>query len=340
MFNMPLISIIIPIYNVEKYLSRCLDSVLAQTYKNLEILLIDDGSTDSSAIICDEYARKDVRIKVFHKSNGGVSSARNLGLDKARGEYIGFIDADDEIHPDMYQMLFTQLQQTKADIAACQVEYIKEGVTPTFSVMNRKQFVFESPEDMCICLGGGYYLGGITCNKLFSKNVIKEIRFNVKTVRAEDTEFLIRISDNVNRFVIIPQILYAYYYHSQSALHRPSLLYLLDECKVMKFFIDFCKERNYLRAISSANKLLIHRTLGATLVLCFADVHNKHLILLREQLKYFKNNKALIKVLPTRKQRVFATCLAYFPKSTIFIVRLPFVQYFFNKRYHFDTYEL
>lgn len=94
---MPLVSIIVPIYNAEKTLRRCIDSILSQTFSDWELLMIDDGSTDQSGTICDQYAIKDKRIKVFHKKNGGVSSARNLGLDNARGEWITFVDADDQI---------------------------------------------------------------------------------------------------------------------------------------------------------------------------------------------------------------------------------------------------
>ena len=92
-----LISIIVPVYKVEKYLRRCIDSILAQTYQNIEVLLIDDGSPDNSGEICDEYAERDSRVRVFHKPNGGVSSARNLGLKEAKGQYIGFVDADDRL---------------------------------------------------------------------------------------------------------------------------------------------------------------------------------------------------------------------------------------------------
>ena len=97
MANIPKISVIIPVYNAEKYLYRCIDSVLVQTFTNWELLLIDDGSKDSSGVICDEYAAKDARVRVFHKENGGVSSARNLGLDNARGEWVAFVDSDDYI---------------------------------------------------------------------------------------------------------------------------------------------------------------------------------------------------------------------------------------------------
>src|SRR5665647_2657921 len=102
----PLISIIVPIYKVENYIRNCVDSILNQTYKNLEVILVDDGSTDNCGNICDEYSLKDNRIKTIHKKNGGLSSARNAGLDVAKGEYIGFIDSDDWIEKDMYESLY------------------------------------------------------------------------------------------------------------------------------------------------------------------------------------------------------------------------------------------
>ena len=107
--NQPhLISVIVPVYNVEKYLRQCLDSIINQTYRNLEIILVDDGSTDSSGIICDEYAQIDARIKVIHKENGGLSSARNAGLDvcTSGGDFIAFVDSDDWLEPDMYERLY------------------------------------------------------------------------------------------------------------------------------------------------------------------------------------------------------------------------------------------
>ena len=115
----PLISIIVPIYNVEKYLSRCINSVLSQTFPDFELLLIDDGSTDKSGYICDGYAQKDSRIKVFHIENGGVSAARNYGLDNARGEWITFVDADDWIDKDMYYKLYNEAILSEADIVIC-----------------------------------------------------------------------------------------------------------------------------------------------------------------------------------------------------------------------------
>ena len=114
-----LVSVIIPAYNIEDYIGRCLDSIISQTYKNLEIIVVDDGSRDYTGEILDNYAKKDRRIKVIHKENGGVSSARNKGIEAAEGDYIGFIDGDDLIEPGMYKTLVDLLEEENADIAHC-----------------------------------------------------------------------------------------------------------------------------------------------------------------------------------------------------------------------------
>ena len=114
------ISVIVPVYNVENYIQYCLESLVNQTYKNLQIILVDDGSTDSSGYICDKYALKDKRIKVIHKSNGGLSSARNSGMQLADGNYIGFVDSDDFIMPTFYEELYNLLQKYDSDIAECE----------------------------------------------------------------------------------------------------------------------------------------------------------------------------------------------------------------------------
>ena len=119
----PLISVIIPVYNVEKYLRRCLDSVVAQTYRNLEIICVDDGSVDESGKICDQYAVRDARIKVIHQENQGLSAARNRGLDAAEGAYIAFVDSDDYILEDMYKKMLDKLLDYNVDLCVCQWQY-------------------------------------------------------------------------------------------------------------------------------------------------------------------------------------------------------------------------
>lgn len=128
---MPLISIVVPVYKVEAYLDKCISSVVGQTYKNLEIILVDDGSPDRCAAMCDAWAAKDNRIKVIHKENGGLSDARNAGMTVAVGEYIGFVDSDDYVAPDMYRLLLEKIIADGSDIAACGVEMIFEDGSPS-----------------------------------------------------------------------------------------------------------------------------------------------------------------------------------------------------------------
>ena len=130
MINNPKISVIVPVYNVEKYLPTCLDSIIAQSYKNLEIIVVDDGAKDSSGAICDEYAKKDVRIVSLHKQNGGLSDARNYGMQFMTGDYISFIDSDDYVHPDYISTLYNNLVENDADISICNFEKTNEVRKP------------------------------------------------------------------------------------------------------------------------------------------------------------------------------------------------------------------
>lgn len=119
MGNVKLISIIVPVYMAEKYLNRCIESILCQTYKNFELILVDDGSPDTSGDLCDYWAGQDSRVKVIHKENGGASSARNCGLKIAKGKYIAFVDSDDWLEPNMYEQLYKLLEENKAQMAIC-----------------------------------------------------------------------------------------------------------------------------------------------------------------------------------------------------------------------------
>ena len=175
MDNKPLISVIIPVYKVEEYLARCLDSVIGQTYRELEIILVDDGSPDNCGRICDEYAAKDSRIRVIHKENGGLSDARNAGLDIATGEYIGFVDSDDYIAPDMYEVLMQVLLQTDTDMSMCGMyEVYKNRTTP--SCTGDKIEVLTPTEGLRTCI---YEQKIKMCawNKLYKKNVFVILRY-------------------------------------------------------------------------------------------------------------------------------------------------------------------
>lgn len=175
MVDNPLISIIVPVYNVERYLNRCLDSITQQTYSNLEIILVDDGSTDKSGIICDEYALKDNRIKVLHQKNAGQSCARNVGLDIALGTFIGFVDSDDWIVPDMFEKMHQNLTENNADISNCGImrKNEKTGMEKRcapfpFPITGGNQGVHLLLENK---------LTVVPWNKLFKRNIWDNIRF-------------------------------------------------------------------------------------------------------------------------------------------------------------------
>jgi len=170
MNGMPLISIIIPVYNTEKYLIRCIESVINQTYKNLQIILINDGSTDSSGTICNDYAKIDKRIQVIHQENSGVSSARNYGIDVALGEWIGFVDSDDWIDCEMYLSLLTVATLSGRQIATCGyiIHHLNGWVEyRTLETLNQSLNRIQSLEFLL----SQYYYEGLMCNKLFNKSI-------------------------------------------------------------------------------------------------------------------------------------------------------------------------
>ena len=162
-----LISIIIPLHNVEKYLNKCIQSVVNQTYENLDIILIDDGSTDRCPQICDEWAEKDLRIRTIHKTYGGVADARNVGLSAANGEYIGFVDSDDYVENTMFEHLYKVLKETNADISICDFQKITENgeIIPIESDIKREVITGTDALEKITKSGDWYYI--ILWNKLY-----------------------------------------------------------------------------------------------------------------------------------------------------------------------------
>ena len=173
---MDLISIIVPVYNVDKYLNRCINSILKQTYSNLEVLLIDDGSTDNSGLICDKYASKFNNIRVYHKKNGGISSARNYGLDRIsnKANYIAFVDSDDFLHPRMYEILYGDLIKYDCDIAVCNMDktystIVNEYISENVLILNKEEY-FENYFD-------DFYRSNVVWNKLYKRKCIEKLKF-------------------------------------------------------------------------------------------------------------------------------------------------------------------
>ncbi len=173
-----MISIIIPIYNIEQYVSTCVESVLAQTYGDIEIILVEDGSTDNSGRICDEFASLDNRIKVIHKNNGGLSSARNAGIDIAAGEYIYFVDGDDLIHPQCIERLLDCINRYEADIAVCKTNSFLDEKSINYNVIGNS-VIASTGEEMCRRLLYGLNDSGnvIAWNKLYKRELFEDVRY-------------------------------------------------------------------------------------------------------------------------------------------------------------------
>lgn len=174
----PLISVIVPVYKVEKYLDCCVQSIVDQTYRNLEIILVDDGSPDNCPAMCDAWAAKDSRIKVIHKENGGLSDARNAGMVEATGLYIGFVDSDDYIAPEMYRLLYERLTADGSDIAACGVEMVFEDGSPSRMLTQPGTCVLTREEAMEAALRESW-LKQPVWYKLYQTALIREIPFPV-----------------------------------------------------------------------------------------------------------------------------------------------------------------
>ena len=220
--NKEVVSIIVPIYNAEFYLERCIQSILAQTYPYLDIILVNDGSTDQSGRICDCYRRKDSRIRVFHNLNQGVSNSRNFGIKKAYGVYIQFVDSDDSIKPNMTECLVNAINHQKADMAVC--GYIRH--TKYMNRMDKiwdRQGVYTREQYLCNILQDpkGYYYG-VVWNKLFRKQLIleKDIQFPQKINLGEDFIFNLNYIEQCRRIVAVRKRLYLYEYSNVGSLTR------------------------------------------------------------------------------------------------------------------------
>ena len=222
-----LISVIVPIYKVEKYLNRCVDSILSQTYKKIEIILVDDGSPDACGEICDRYIEKDTRIKVIHKENGGLSDARNAGIEAANGEYIIFVDSDDHIVPTMIEKMIEALIASKADLCICNINYVDENG----AVINNQNMrspinngIYSRDDMLNFLVNDGYWFYVTAWNKLYKANVFRNIRFRVG--KYHEDEFLIHeIIDRCDKVVCLEDMLYNYVQREGSIMQDEKLAF-------------------------------------------------------------------------------------------------------------------
>lgn len=241
---MPKISIIVPIYKVEKYLSRCIDSILNQTFTDFECILVDDGSPDRCGEICDEYAKKDKRIKVIHKVNGGLSDARNAGIDIADGEYIAFVDSDDWIHPQMYEILYNGIMQNGVTISVC--EYKEVHVKESFKKIDN--FEFNIHEGMTF-LTTNNVAAVIAVNKLYHKSLFKDIRYPVGKLH-EDEFTTYKLLYAAGDIAYCDEQLYFYFINENGITKSEYTLKRLDAIEATEELYAFIKKRKFVELYS------------------------------------------------------------------------------------------
>lgn len=215
MTQLPLISVIVPVYKVEKYLDRCVQSIVGQTYSNLEIILIDDGSPDASGAMCDAWAEKDSRIRVIHQENAGAGAARNAGMDAAKGELLGFVDSDDYIAPDCYQYLYNLLENG-ADIAEC--GFVETEIDNAVFDDNDGRIGFYTPLEAMRFHIRDTMFRQLIWNKLYRRETVGDIRFPVGT-KIDDEFFTYRVIGSAKRLVHSDKKLYAYRQQPDSIMH-------------------------------------------------------------------------------------------------------------------------
>lgn len=279
-----LISVIVPIYNVEKYLKRCVDSILNQTYKNVEIILIDDGSTDNSGKICDEYALKDTRIKVIHKENGGLSDARNAGLNIMTGKYVTFVDSDDYIDFKFIQTLFTNLKKCNADISCCNMQRFKTNKELRKYKKTRNGIeIFDSIE----ALNYIFYqkkIDSSVCNKLFKENLFRKIFFPNNRY-FEDLAIIYKVILKAKKIVYDNSNLYYYYQRKNSILHEA------NEKRINDILTNLNEMNQYLCGDIRFEKSKLARSINIYFYI-YRETNNK--LLKKEMKKLIKISRTLV----------------------------------------------
>lgn len=238
-----MISVIVPVYGVEKYLDRCVESVLNQTYKDFELLLVDDGSLDNCPLMCDEWAKKDERIRVFHKPNGGLSSARNYGLDRVKGDYVAFVDSDDFVHPDYLNLLYSAITQANADISICHYIIFKEN--DKIDIEKESIGIIEEHDNVTVFQKYEEYKEVnlvVAWNKLYKKEIFNDIRFPNGAIH-EDEGTYYKCLYKAQKTAIIRNPLYYYFYNNDGISKKP---FFSNNLVRIRFYIekaDFFKKK-------------------------------------------------------------------------------------------------
>lgn len=245
----PLLSIIVPVYKVENYLPKCIDSILAQTFTDFELILVDDGSPDNCPALCDAAAEKDARVRVIHQKNGGLSAARNAGLDAARGAWIGFVDSDDYIAPEMYEVLYQAVQSTGADLALCDYAEVDEAGKPC-PPMHVSLSEGELTGQKLLKRASGLMVQ-LAWNKLYRRAIFTQLRYPEGKLN-EDLFLIPEVCLQIQKAVVVPKALYYYVQRGGSIMSGNKTLRHFDAAEAAQRYWECLVENAAYDALANA----------------------------------------------------------------------------------------
>lgn len=290
-----LISIIIPVYKVEKYLEKCIESVLKQTYTNLQIILVDDGSPDNCGKICDEYAKKDSRIEVIHKANGGLSDARNVGISKAKGRYIGFVDSDDYIKEDMYEILLNLIKKYDADVSICNLYDVIDG---NECIRNKENGIREySRIDILKEILLDKNIQSYAWNKLYEKELFDEIKYPIGK-KYEDIGTTFYLFEKCNKIVVTSEPEYYYLKRADSLVNNVTESTILDYTEIIIQRYIYIKQN--IKELRKYNNYY----LAKTLITAHNDIENLENISEEMQQRYKKLYELVLEIIKSNSKDI------------------------------------
>lgn len=322
------VSVIVAAYNIQDYIVKCLDSIANQTYRNLEVIVVDDGSSDNTGKLADEFAENDNRFIVIHKENGGVSSARNRGIDAASGDFIGFVDGDDTIEVDMYEMLVNNAVKYDADISHCGYKVIENKKETLF--YDTKQIIIQDRKKGLLDIFEGILIEPSLGNKIFRRNIVGNIRLDESIKINEDLYFNVLLFDKSNKSIFEDKAKYHYIKRDNSATNTSlnNIRKVIDPLKVYDMIEDFYKMDTEI--LPYAKKMKIERNINIYNLLTLEK--NTELKKLKKQIRHYiklsknevKNNNKV-----TKKTRFMVYGIIYIRFIYDLIYKL-----YFNKKYN------
>ncbi len=314
----PLISVIVPIYKVEPYLEKCVQSIQNQTYKNLEIILVDDGSPDACGDMCDKFAQEDSRIIVVHRENGGLSAARNSGLDVAHGEYVGFVDSDDYIDGDMLECLYRELVAHKSELAVCRARILSEHDGQPFDTAASYSVTeYRGDEAHRYILQN---LDNSVWNKLFFREAIGALRFPHGKIHGEDFIFVLQYLRRITQIVVLNCEKYNYIKHKNSITQSSFSKSSLDEIYVKDYIQDYISQY-YPNYLYLANKWCVKARINIVRQIMLSEHKNTWHDELRSCREYIKRNYRSVRRDLSKKERMEYFLQRYFRPVYPFIMR-------------------